>query len=852
MPIISKKDLVAKNKEGNGIRPQTPNARAVEKLADLITRAAKVIGSESIAGETVELSLNMYTEALKTMATTRITKENGAKISGALNTLDGFNGDLTYKDQALGKTHYELIAEAMPKIGSSKKELDELLTKANGILEMGLEKTVLKPLSAEDLAKKAEEERKAREAQERIRAEQERIRQEAEDRKLMAYDKDSFEDLKKLLVDDEIKAGAAEYGKVTVGEKIIKPTEIPEIRIDESHSPEIRVKVPGKEDIVIPAKTIPAQVIPARTIPGRTIPANEDPTVTEAFDELYGIERTTAENGEEFVDDPVQMAVDENGKVYEDREAILGQLNKPGSRLFVFKKDGLPPLALENRDGKLYATKEPVCAAYQLPSKDGKLYEAKPSLDPRDIAKIPSKYLVNSLKKKMEGPREKVKNAQKWIDEARTMKRESEEWLASHRKPPRLGAVRTFQRWMYKMVTLGRGETSAYERYKNRKKRWARNVERNTYRAAMADLRINTMKDAHKANKERLEELDKELTRATSAYINKDPKGQKKKIEEYRKRTEVRMEGVADMIKNGKVTQDNIFANTWLAEQSCRGKNFNDESALYVFMNYLVSRAVEEKILDDTINDPDYSRPRNEIEVERINNGHAIEMLDKDPAFHKLVRDHGSEPIDPDKLYKEYKSLVQARTLEQKDPVNKLRLHRQKLLDDFGEKPITKDCLMDVAKLNVLDDWIRIGEKTFKGLAELEKKEKELALNGEQLSDKEKDEKRQLSAKAKQFKTEAPAVISDLGVKNSDDTHVADFDPYLEPEYVNAIEKIEKNLNKSAKKIDKAFEDLPEHQKKAWLRNDRLYKLDEITDMVNRVAGKKEPEKEPEGPQPQL
>ena len=191
MPIISKKDLVAKNKEGNGIRPQTPNAQAVEKLVDLMTRAAKVIASESIAGETVELSINEYAGALKTMATTRITKENGPKINSALNILDSFNDDLMYKDKALGKTHYELLAEAMPKIGSSKKELDELLTKANGVLEMGLEKTVLKPLSAEDLAKKAEEERKAREEQERIRAERERIRQEAEDRKLMAYDKDS-------------------------------------------------------------------------------------------------------------------------------------------------------------------------------------------------------------------------------------------------------------------------------------------------------------------------------------------------------------------------------------------------------------------------------------------------------------------------------------------------------------------------------------------------------------------------------------------------------------------------------------------------------------------------------------
>ena len=41
-------------------------------------------------------------------------------------------------------------------------------------------------------------------------------------------------------------------------------------------------------------------------------------------------------------------------------------------------------------------------------------------------------------------------------------------------------------------------------------------------------------------------------------------------IRKYHQHTEVRMQGIADIIKNGRITPENIFANTWLLEAACK------------------------------------------------------------------------------------------------------------------------------------------------------------------------------------------------------------------------------------------------------------------------------------------
>ena len=47
-------------------------------------------------------------------------------------------------------------------------------------------------------------------------------------------------------------------------------------------------------------------------------------------------------------------AVDEDGRSFKGEDTIAGELSKKGRRLFLIGKDGEAPLAVENRNGKLF------------------------------------------------------------------------------------------------------------------------------------------------------------------------------------------------------------------------------------------------------------------------------------------------------------------------------------------------------------------------------------------------------------------------------------------------------------------------------------------------------------------
>lgn len=121
----------------------------------------------------------------------------------------------------------------------------------------------------------------------------------------------------------------------------------------------------------------------------------------------------------------------------------------------------------------------------------------------------------------------------------------------------------------------------------------------------------------------------------------------------------------------GKVTPDNVFANTWLAKAACRGKTLDEPGVEEALKSYLVSRVVEERILEDAVEDREHGGPSRMI-AEELNNGHLTERMEKDGVFRRMIREQGDQPVDPEEFFSEYWRRVEQREAELNHPLAKL------------------------------------------------------------------------------------------------------------------------------------------------------------------------------------
>ena len=171
MGVIKRKDLVAKNKAGTGIR-QKENNDAIKALAGILEKVGKEYEAEAL-----ELSCNTWARALRYLTDNRISSNNQGQIDIALRDLSHLEETLVYQDVNTGRTTYDDIVRVLPNVGSSKEEFDRLLGTANTVLEFGLEKSILDPQAQ---ARARQEQERRRQEQERQRQERERQRQEQE------------------------------------------------------------------------------------------------------------------------------------------------------------------------------------------------------------------------------------------------------------------------------------------------------------------------------------------------------------------------------------------------------------------------------------------------------------------------------------------------------------------------------------------------------------------------------------------------------------------------------------------------------------------------------------------------
>lgn len=470
------------------------------------------------------------------------------------------------------------------------------------------------------------------------------------------------------------------------------------------------------------------------------VPGKEAPTAAEAYDHWQG--RLGAYSfGDRLyrsVDaEPVAMAVDEKGRTYRNTDEIKAELAKPGRRLFVFQKDGSLPHALENRDGRLFVSDAEISGSNQLPEHDR--FAPKRSLKATDIAEIPSYKAVKSSETYAKDWKLKLKSLNERIEKNETALKEEGKWddkgefgyiELNRPKPPR-GVGTWLWRAAVKVATLGFGETAAFRQYKQDQKAYQAKIENHPKRMKALREKKKDLLDKRREYEKSLAQYSAQKEKLKSAYEAADPEGKKKEIQTYRAQTEVRMEGVADLLRSGKVTPDNVFANTWLKRSACAGRTKDDPQAVRDLKEYIVSRTVEEEVLKETMEDKEYSRARNERMTEMLNDGSGLRRMDNDRTFRDVMEAYGNKPIDPEAIYEKYTTLSLERDAQRNHPLNRLKAEREALIREFGQKPVAKECLPDVVRLLMLDSSIKTAEAYPKDPHEVtakQKKDSEIAL----------------------------------------------------------------------------------------------------------------------------
>ena len=415
MAVITRQELVKKNKAGNGLRNNDvgnnrENNAAIKKLAEILKNAAPKVAEDD---EAYELSLNMYSNAFQTMATTAINSNNEGKIHGALRDLGGFEEGLSFTDPITKQTGYEMIVKTLPSIGSSKEEFDSLLRTANGVLELGLEKSILKPVDPQEQARqeaerrrqqelerqrreeerrrqeelerqrreelerqRQEEERRRQEELERQRREEERRRQEEERRRQEEERRLQEEQRKQQRVQDIKNQREAflkeDYNGTDYWDPKVAPLKMEADYKEKQDAIEKATEVLNNENILDGEKEKYRRYINDQALNRRRQEKEEAALMAEdAAKHEEPIVQTKAQFisedsgldlSERFVkiwdENGIESAQDADGNVYKDRDAVLNAMQQPGARVLLYGKDKEFGLALENRGGELFATEK--------------------------------------------------------------------------------------------------------------------------------------------------------------------------------------------------------------------------------------------------------------------------------------------------------------------------------------------------------------------------------------------------------------------------------------------------------------------------------------------------------------
>ena len=458
------------------------------------------------------------------------------------------------------------------------------------------------------------------------------------------------------------------------------------------------------------------------------------------------------------------MAISEDGKERYNSEIMFRDaLSKPenvGKKYFVFDNEGNHPQCVEVLKNGRFAIASGISSHQQV----GKAtFEPKKSLKLGDVGEIDSYESKVELEKKLKEAENIKKHPGDYLKKFRlefsAFKAKENEFrmriadeLASEagvsyedyiRKPkapvnkaPQLTTGNKISRFLYKIITLGFGETNAYLRHKEALRRYQE--ENKPYFDALKVYKEHKKKFDERFKKEYQDELEKRSEKFHEAserldFIDteiqeiKDSMGLSAmevatKIDEvnaYHGKTEVIMEGIADLKKEGLVTQDNIFANTWMHKTALEGKNpaqYNADDVDHL-AQYVVSEIAERKLTENYLNNPKYAEgQQNRTILAGINNGSAVESMKKDTVFKGLLDQAkaANKPMNLKSFSMAVEKGMKMEIAKATNPLNKVKEAQKSLVQSFGQKPLSENSLLDVAKYKYLSNKIKELENNYK------------------------------------------------------------------------------------------------------------------------------------------
>ena len=434
--------------------------------------------------------------------------------------------------------------------------------------------------------------------------------------------------------------------------------------------------------------------------------------------------------------------------VFSDKKEFVEFMNDPenvGVTMFLFDKFGTPPICLKKEADGFYLSEEAITAAYQLEEPS---YLANKSIALKDIVtpsridfemgKVAEIYkIVTEIEKNPEAYVKRFTDSEKYYrglaehTAFRELAQRHEKTVDEYAKDPGAFAenrpVFSFGDILavilFKIITIGFGSTDkqkALAEYKEKKAEYDKKVE--TYENELEEFNdvkrhLHTEELDQKAEetqkaRERAENIRYEVNSIKADYIRLQKKAaasreydknQLKLLDEYHSKTEVIMEGIADINKKGRITQDNIFAQKWLLKKNVEGLDpaHTDLSDMNNLASYVVCAMAEKKIYENYISNPDYAEGQmNRSLLEPINNGVATETMLKNPAFVQTYREflESGKTIMPDDFVNSVEEKLREQLAKASDPLEKLNGERAYMEEKFGRQPVSKEVLPDIAR----------------------------------------------------------------------------------------------------------------------------------------------------------
>ena len=434
--------------------------------------------------------------------------------------------------------------------------------------------------------------------------------------------------------------------------------------------------------------------------------------------ERKGLEEIGKAFGPSWIDDKAHFAfaLDKDGRMYRDPDSAAAYLSaEDGNRLFIFDKDGELPYAVEKKDGRMCMSNGPVSSQNRLRESDP--FEPKKSLAVDDIIKRADYTKVTQSKDDVSDWKKMQKFYQKNIEQIEFVKNEGKPVEPKKPKKPSLGFWSTLAYWGKLIVTFGRGDTQAHrdyvealesyphvlasyparlEEFKKKDQRW-KEYEAN------GEARLTEYREGLERAKTKLGEANAKYNDVRDTY-NAQLKGNDVgDVRIYRDNLEVKMEGVADLQKEGKITRNNIFAHTWLKEAECDGKKASDPKAKEALCAYIASRAVEEQILSDRVSGKLVNEGVENRRVDDLNSGKAYSELAKDPDLNNMLDEMGDGTINAYTFYNDFTKKLAKRQYEAKGYQAVYTEVGKAMNFTFGKKEIDESCVDDLIRLHRLN-----------------------------------------------------------------------------------------------------------------------------------------------------